>query len=1739
MHESDVSTPEDIVGGSAFGNRATGVSDVVAMTRAAASETPDKIVYRFLGDGERETDSLTYAELDRRARAVAVALSARCRVGDRVVLLFQPGLDFAAAFLGTLYAGSVAVPVAPPGITAATAASMTAIVADADPSLVLHGQLDVPGLDTVPALDMADAVAADANSWTEPAIGSEALAFLQYTSGSTGDPKGVMVTHANLLANQAQIGRVFAGGPDDVIVSWLPMHHDMGLVGGLLHAPYLRATAVLMPPTAFLRRPLRWLRAVSTYRGTVSTAPDFAYALCVDATERATGSTRDLALDSWRVACNGSEPVRADTLARFAERFGPHGFDPDAFCPSYGMAEATLLISGVPRLEPARTSRVGGVELVSCGPWQVDDLVVVRDGVPLPDGEEGELCVAGPNVARGYWRDEVASAATFGYEVGGRRYLRTGDLGIVRAGEVYVTGRAKDVVVVRGRNHHPADIEATVQAVDPRLVAGAGAVFDTQDGPVVVQTVRSSGADLAVLETLVRAAVVAGHGLSLAECVFVRPGVVPRTTSGKVRRGTCRAAYLAGTLPRLAAPDRGDGSARPTGPRARLVADVLGADVPAADLPLTALGLDSLRAMRLQQRLADECSVLVPLTELLGGMTAADLEAVAATTGPAMTGPATTRQVVPHGGLSYGQQALAYLTAASPTGARDLVIARAFALAPDVDVDLLAAAFTQAACRHPQLSSQITHDGTTFVRRERAEPPAVAVEDVVDVAVLRTRVDRMLDAPLDIGREPLFQAAVLWAEQTKVLVLRVSHLVADLRSLAVLAGEVALCYEALCAGRPTDLPPPGDFDAVVRREAAYVASEEASSAAREWGERLAGLAPLDWPSAPEQADTGAFAVPVELDDRTSARIAAVAAAHGTTPFAVLLGSLGLFLATLTGRRAFAVGVPFAACDVADRGAVGYLVNTLPLVLDLPDRPTLVDVVERSARALLDGMAHARVPLSEIVRHVDRARTTARGPFSVVCDWVDDPGPGTAGFGEAVLDLGRASVRVGDLRLEQWAACPPRPQADLDVGFTRAGRRIHGRFAFDRAAIDEATGRVLCGAFTDFIRRAVVAPDTPVGLTGDRARPAVLPAADDPAPVPITFGELFRRRVAQHPHSSAIAAPGRRWTYAELGRRVRGAATALPDLPVSPHLGTALVGLHLDDPVEFTIAALAAWTRGYGIVPLATDTPAPRLAFLVADCGVTAVVTDAAHRSATTAWAGHAVVVGMPPAPADTPWPTPATGVGPDQIAYVVYTSGTTGTPKGVPITYAQVHPLLAWQTRGLGAGPGMRLAQTLALTFDFGLQEIMSTLLFGGTLCFPEPVERYAAAGFAGFLRREEVNTLFATPTFLRELTGEQVDLGGIELLVLGGEPLAPAAVRAALPLVAPGCRVINGYGPTEASINCTMHEIDTSTVDGAARLPVGRCTGASRVYVLGPGGDLLPEGVLGEVCIGGPGVASGYLNRPEESAARFRPDPFVPGGRMYRTGDLGRVVGGELYLAGRMDTQVKVRGYRIEPGEVEAALHAMPGIRDAAVVVDRRKDPARLVAFVIRSGAADMDETGVRSALADTLPPHLVPWRIIAVETFPLSRHGKLDSERLLAAIPVGAVRAGPTQVAGLADTIAAIWCEVLDIETVDPDMNFFEAGGHSLALGAVVARMNERLPVTDTPLHAMFEYPTVRQMARYVERRAGERAARSGGGPDPLPPTRPLGRPRRTRGRQHALTDHDPSAQPEDHIMPRSHQQ
>jgi amino acid adenylation domain-containing protein len=1736
------------------------IATLTQALRLRASVTPERRAYTFLADGEEETGHLDYRELDERARAIAAALRRTCAVGDRALLLYPPGLDFVAAFFGCLYAGVIAVPAYPPR-SPRMLPRLAAILEDSSPAVALStsgaaarvaGWLAKEGSRALSWLATDEIPAERAAEWRDPELPDSAIAFLQYTSGSTSTPKGVMVSHGNLAHNQRVIAAACDHTADSVFVSWLPLYHDLGLIGNLLQATWVGAPCVLMSPVAFLQNPSRWLRAISQYGGknsggTTSGGPNFAYELCLR--KVAAAERERLDLSSWRVAFNGAEPVRATTMARFSEGFAAAGLRREALYPCYGLAEATLMVSGghrdevyvargydaaalaEHRAEPAADPE-GARELVGSGRVLLDLRVAIVEPeatVALFEGRVGEIWVTGDSVARGYWNRPEESERTFGARLAGEpgTWLRTGDLGFLDRGELFITGRVKDLIILRGRNHYPQDIELTAERAHPALRSGSGAAFSVEaegeERLVVVYEVDRHAEALPEIAEAVRRAVAEEHEAVVHEVVLVPQGGVPKTTSGKIQRRACRDLYLAAALHPLGS-SRLEAAAEPgpvEGPLrdallaaaapermalaerwlARAFARLARVDARRLDpeRALTGFGLDSLVAVELKNAVEDEVGVALPIAGLLEGMSLR--EAALRIVDPIVEGATEALEVVagPAAGehpLSWGQRALWFLHRLAPESAA-YNIAGAARLAPGTDRAALARALQALVDRHPGLRA-------TFAATP--EGPVQRIPERADVALIREDARGWSEAellgrlqgeafrPFDLERGPVFRAALFEREEGDRLALAVHHVAADFWSLAVLVRELGTFYgDGAGAGLPAPALHYTDF---ARWQEKRLEGPWGEALWEHWRDRLAGTPPLDLatdrPRPPAQTFRGAERR-LRLGAQRSAGLQALAAAHGSTLFVALLAAWQALLGRHAAQDDFLVGSPTtgrSAPGLGGRlaGVVGYFVNLVALRADLAGDPTVPELLARARGAALDALEHADFPFARLAERLQPERDASRPPLAqTVIALQRSPAPELAPL--AAWAVGEAGVRLelGGLALESIPLASPAAQFDL----TLLAAELDGDLALDLqfntdlfdavtaermlARLDELLGSMMKDparrlSELDLLPAAERVQLLAVGATG--------PGQPDGPPV----HRLVEAHAARWPDRLALADAAESLTYGELNARANRLARRLSALGVGPETTVAVC---LERSAALAVAQLAVLKAGAAYAPLDPAYPAERRAYMVADSGALVLIArGTAERAGVQVLAVEEGAAGDDPGNPDVA----VDGGGAGSAAYVIYTSGSTGRPKGVQISHANLANLIAWVLELYALTPEDRTALVVSPSFDVSVWEIWSTLAAGASLHVPDETTRTSPAALVAWLAREEITAGFF-PTPLVEALLEEPWPAAARLRVLGcGGDRLRRAPRPGTPF-----RLLNLYGPAECTVVSIGGEVPASALPLEGDAPIGVPVAGAAIHLLGPAGEEMPLGVPGEIFIGGLGVGRGYLGRPALTAERFVPDPFsaTPGARLYRTGDLGRFrPDGAVDFLGRIDRQVKIRGVRIELGEVEAALAALPEVREA--VAEARAFGAGapvLVAWVVpRQGdPAALDVRELTTALRRTLPETLIPTVLVPLAALPLTPNGKIDRRAL--PDPTGLAEgagaaAGPRT--AVEERLAGIWGALLGVERIGRGDGFFELGGHSLLAARMISRLHATFGV-DLPLAELFASPTLAELAVAVERAQG----------------------------------------------------
>ncbi|WP_410585855.1 amino acid adenylation domain-containing protein [Amycolatopsis sp. lyj-23] len=1629
-----------------------------------ARREPAKTAFTHLPDDPAAPPrSLGYGELDRRARGVAALLAERGHAGEPVLLLYPSGLDYVVAFFGCLYAGCVAVPAYPPNRRAASAERIAGIVADSGARAALTDGRLLERLGPI-GVELISTEEPGEGQWCDETVDASSVAFLQYTSGSTGEPKGVVLTHGNLLANAALTAESFGTSGDTTVVSWLPMYHDMGLIGSLLGTVYCGGSCVTLSPASFVREPIRWLRAIGDYRATASGGPNFGYDLCA---ERITAEQREtLDLSSWRVAFNGAEPLREDTIRTFADTFADTGFDARAMTPCYGLAEATLMVSAKPAGTDLVVDTRGAAAVVGSGrPVAAGHRLEIVDpatATPCPDGTVGEIWFAGPSVAAGYWNRPEQTGATFRAQLTGEEtpFLRTGDLGYLDGGELYVTGRAKDLLIIRGRNHYPQDIERTVEASHPALVRGGGAAFGvTADGTERLVVVHEVGRehrhdDLSAVTAAARSAVAAAHEVQPHAVVLIRAGTLPRTSSGKVRRQACRAAFLDGELAELAVATSSAVAATATPAAARLGADIAALLGRAPDdvttgVPLLELGLDSVDSVRLAHWLHTEHGVRIDAEDLLD----TTVEQIAA----APAGPRSAEAAAEPAGdhpLSAGQQSLWFVEQLDP-GNPAHIVGAAVRVRGDLDVAALERALSALSESQASLRTTFPVVAGEPVRRVHVElAPEFEHHEVSGVDEL----SRIAHRPFDVGGGPLLRVGVAGrGDDERWLVLAAHHLVADLWSMEILLRELETLYRDL---RPL----------AVRGTQPVLPSEAETEALEEfWREQLSGApARLDLPGArPRRAgrprgDRHELTVDAEL----LARLEDLAREQQVTLYDVLLAAYQLTLSRDAGVSDVVVGSPVHGRD--EPGAadvIGYFVNMLPLRGRFRPEQPLADVLRRTHRTTTDARRHAGLPFATLVERLRPERDPGTTPFFQAV-FTYQPGP----LGALALGRGEARLPFADLELSPVPLRHDSAQFDLLLTVGRVGAELGGTLEFDADRYDRATAQRLAGRF----RATLAAFATGTAAVAEPAvvLPRELTHGAEPGAAKAAH-ELFAEHAAAAPHDIAVSWDGGELTYAELESRANRLAHRLRAAGAGPE---RLVAIFLPRCAEWLVSVLAVFKAGAAYLPLDPAHPAERVSYVLADSGAAVLIT----RAGAPEFDG--VVLDL-----DTedltrlPERFDAGPVDPHRLAYVIYTSGSTGRPKGVLVEHGSLANLIAGMPM-FGFGDGERWTLFHSTAFDFSVWETWGALARGGTVVVVGPDAARDPQAFWDLVRRHRVTVLSQTPAVFALLTGAAPDrLAELDLrhIVFGGEKLEAAQLTDWWAHGNGTARLSNTYGITEVTVLLSDGPV---AADAAGPPPLGLPMAGTELHLLDEHGEPAGIGVTGELHVGGLGVARGYLGKPALTAERFVPHPSRPGARLYRSGDLARRnADGSLDYLGRTDHQIKIRGHRIEAGEVEAALEELPGVRQAVVVAgDDAAGQRRLVAYLAGT-LSEVDVPVLRARLGVRLPGYMIPARFVPLAEFPLTANGKIDR----AALPDPGRDAGEYAEPSTESErrLAELIGGMLKAPRVGAHDDLLALGGHSLMVARLALRIQDVFAV-DIPLRELFtEEITVARIARLVD--------------------------------------------------------
>ncbi|MGW4383237.1 amino acid adenylation domain-containing protein [Kitasatospora sp. NPDC004531] len=1645
---------------------------------ARAIEAPDTVAVQ---DGELE---LTYRALAAHAYALAAELTDRGVGPDSVVAVYADrSAHLVVAEVAVLLAGGAYLPLDPAHPGARVRQLLDASGAVAVLTTAALAATDVQLGEDVLLVDLDREVPADFTPPPLPAIEGDSLAYVIYTSGSTGRPKGVAVSHASLANLMHWHHATYGTRSDDRSTLLASPGFDVSVQD--IWFTLTAGATLVVPPARVRTSPPELTEWLAQERITVTFLP--------------TPLAEAVLEESWP----------AHTVLRTLHTGGsamqrgvPEGL-PFQVVNLYGPTEATVKVTACEVLPGGPVPPPIGVPVDGVRAYVLDGLD------PVPDGEAGELCLAGACVARGYLHEPAATAAAFVPDilVPGERMYRTGDKVRRRADGVFeYIGRYDDQAKIRGFRIEPGEV-ATVLKQHPGV----------RDAFVAVENSGRPNARLVgyVVGAVPTAELVEFVGSRLP--AYMVPGAVvtlpalPLTPNGKVDRAA------------LPAPDRSASGlaadvVAPSTPTevalARIVSGLLGdAEVGVHD-DFFALGGNSLLVAGLVAKVASELHAVVTVPELFGAPTiatlgriidsradGADADTALAPTPPPLRRAARNRPVP----LSLPQERVWFFEQLSP-GNLAYNFQATVSLQGEVDVAALQASLDEIVRRHEILRTTFVSVGGVGYQRPLAEAKASLLVLDVPAEEADEVVAAQLREPFDLSEPPPARWVLLRHGDGNNTFLHVEHhFVHDGWSLSVFLNELRALYPAFKDHQPSplaELPLQYADYAIWQRD--WMSGDVLRAHVEHWTARLAGAPdtlelPADRPRPPVMTFRGRaprILVPAPL----ARRLRAFSRENRISLFTTMYAGFAALLYRYTGQQDMLVGTGAANRNLPElEPLLGMLVNTLVLRTKVTGDQAFSDLLAQVRQSVAETLAWSDTPVDAVIDAIDPARDPSRTPLFQVMFSFHDSGVPDIDFGGLTGKVTERSNKTAksDLniivipRAEQRMGRAPRPEDD-DLWMIWE----HSSELFDPETIERMIAHYLT-----LLSDAMERPESTVGslrllseTEADQLQGWTRGSAEGaPATTPVT--ELIARQVEQRPDAAAVRWNGGQLSYAQLWQRA-GALAA--ELRAAGLAAEEPVAVYAERSAELVVAELAVLMAGGCYLPVDPSYPAERVAYILQDAAARTVLATARTRPQLpqTEQDLRVLTVDAGGSGAADQEAVRADALAPGRLAYLIYTSGSTGRPKGVALEHRGLSNLVAWHTAQYGLDATHRTTLFASPGFDASTWEIWPTLAAGATLTVVPDDLRAAPAPLVDWLAQEKITTAFLpTPIAAAVLNESWPADTALRSLLTGGDVL-PSAPPPGLPFA-----LYNHYGPTESTVVATAAVVPDTH---AQRPAIGRPIAGTTAHVLDAQRRPVPTGVCGELYVGGAGVARGYVNRPDLTEQSFLPDPFsdTPGARLYRTGDLVRwLPDGQLEFLGRADERVKIRGFRIEPGEVAATLREHPDVKDAAVLARTPApgaDPT-LVAYVCTHGHGEQtSEDKLTAFLQDRLPIYMVPERVLLLEKLPLTGHGKVDHDALAALVPTAPDRAqeqqppeGPTE-----ERIAQIASELLRGQSLGRSDDFFRAGGHSLLAARLIAQVNEAF-ATAVPISAFLQRPTVAGLAEAVDA-----AATGAGGAGPILP-------------------------------------
>jgi len=1530
-------------------------------------------------------------------------------------------------------------------------------------------------------------------------IAEDQIAFVQFSSGSTGVPKGVVVTHANLIANMTAISLAANYSPQDTMMSWMPLSHDMGLIGLHLNPLFCGMNHYLMPTSLFIRRPSLWLAKASEHAVTILCSPNFGYEYLIRHLDK--GRAENWDLSRIRIIYNGAEPVSEKLCEIFLDRLLEYGMKRHAMCPVYGLAEASLAVS-ISRLEDEvkaivvdRNHLNSGDEVVF--PSNENDAISIvnvgnaipycsvritgDDGATLQEGTVGQVLIKGKNVTKGYYNNAAETRKLFT----GDGWLRTGDQGFLRDGALYITGRIKDVILLNGQNYYPHDVEnigQEVEGIELNKIA-VGGNFNPNSGKeeVIAFIFYRGGVDKFIpIANALKAAVNSRMGFMLDKVIPVKS--IPRTTSGKLQRFKLLEEYRAGAFKEteleLCAYDLETRHDRAAAQQSLWSDDekalltiwqkILGTHPIEITDSFFEIGGNSLKAAELEMTLAREFQVDVPLETLYQKPTISALAGeIRRLIGQARISipPAPPLDFYP---VSAAQRRLYYTWAIDKRGV-GYNVPVVFWITGDITPERLEDGLKRLIARHDSLRASF----------DMALEPQLKIQSQVQFALKNMSCTgdalpeklHLLVEPFDLSRAPLFRATLLQVEHKgRMLFCDFHHIIADGISVHSLMSELA---DILQNKMLPELPV--QYRDFVYWEERWQKLDKVKTQERYWRQQLHGELPvLDLPldfKRPAVFSPLGAKLRFEVDNHAVAGLRVLAKRYSCTLHAVFFTLYHILLFKWTGQTDLLIGMPTAGRRHPDlKRVVGMFVNTLAIRVVTDPEATVDATLQANKNIIIDSLKHQDYPFDELVKAIGQEHDPSRNPI----------------FDTMFVYQSMVSTHIGqgDIELSHHFFDPGFSKFDISIEVFEEEESVSFSIEYATTLFRAETVVRLGEHFKHLMDVIVKNPavrlcDLSILNPDEYHRYTCWPQSIQ-LPAAKTIHALFEAQAKLKPFNSAIDFRDESVTYSELNNSADTLALALTEKGIGRGSVVAIV---LERSPSLITAILAVLKAGACYVPLDIALPDKRIAWIIQDSGSALVITGTTQElRMSAATFSEATIINVDTYQfRRTPSLSWKQEGNPQDLAYIIYTSGTTGEPKGVMIQHHALVNYTCWAASQYIRGNEAAFPLYSSISFDLTVTSIFVPLTTGNKIViYHEADEQHLLIDRV--VADNKSNVIKLTPSHLSLLAGmnsqRPAGIRVINTFIVGGEKLDTRLAKSIYDRFEGQVEIFNEYGPTEATVGCMIHKF--SPADEAwSSVPIGVPAANTQIYLLDAFLKPVPTGVHGELYIAGDGLAMGYIHQEVLTAEKFIADPFN-GGRMYKTGDIAkRLPDGKLEFLGRKDDQIKINGYRIELPEIENQLAAFAGINEALVVLSKCAESQTELYAYYRSDAEIM-ERQLKEYLSERLPRYMIPVRCLRVDTFPLTNNGKLD----YCALQGLATTLNNTEAVSPANETEAlllkIWNDVLAEKSFKTTDNFFELGGDSIKAVQIASRLLDEGLIVNA--RDILRYQTVERVSQRI---------------------------------------------------------